>query len=415
MRNSLAAFFAALLFVFIAVPVAEAAPTDVSVRIEGKSETLFEKTIAVSPRAVMASSDTTERRCDGINVNVPQNVTPGVTPTAASATALESIGETFDGQWYEGFEDYFLTRWGPDSQDPGAGAYWGILVNEIFTSVGGCQYQLDSGDEVLWVYDAFQGRPSLALFPVAANYQSGPRPLTAIVQPGQPLAVEVVSYGTSSEGSPPGGPTRAGSAPYAGAAVAPVLTGAKGFQRVETASPAAVTTDAGGRASVAFAEPGWHRIKATVGSPGAETVIRSNRLDVCVRAAFGDCGERADPPRTEPAPPAVAAAAAATPPQPIRLGAVRLDRSKLAQGRLEIGWTLLDSGAGLKSWRIQAKALGRKGARWISKATGAQGSTTTIRLSPGAGVRLRLVLTDGLGRQSYTAIGKVTVPRAGRG
>src|SRR5262245_3169605 len=146
MRKAIAAFFAASLLVIAAVPTVRAAPTNVSVRIEGESETLFEKTIPVAPHAIRAASDTSERRCDGINVNDPWNVVPGVTPTLASVDAMSSIGESFDGQWYEGFEDYFVTRWGPDGQDPGAGAYWGILVNEVFTNVGGCQYQLDNGD-----------------------------------------------------------------------------------------------------------------------------------------------------------------------------------------------------------------------------------------------------------------------------
>ena len=52
--------------------------------------------------------------------------------------------------------------------------------------------------------------------------------------------------------------------------MAPVVTDAKGFERVETASPATVTTDADGKASVTFDEPGWHRIKATVAGAGGE-------------------------------------------------------------------------------------------------------------------------------------------------
>ena len=95
-------------------------------------------------------------------------------PTSAAADAMPIIGESFDGQWYNQFEDYFLTRLGPDAEDEAAGKYWGMLVNNIFTSVGGCQYQLDGGDEVLWVYDAFDGRPFLALYPAAVNYTSGP-------------------------------------------------------------------------------------------------------------------------------------------------------------------------------------------------------------------------------------------------
>ena len=57
------------------------------------------------------------------------------------------------------FDDYFITRFGPDAQERRASP-GGVLVNNTFTNVGGCQYQLDEGDEVLWVYDAFSGRPT---------------------------------------------------------------------------------------------------------------------------------------------------------------------------------------------------------------------------------------------------------------
>src|SRR5580704_18216661 len=144
---------------------AQAAPTLVNVRIEGRSETLFEGPILTEGHDVEASSDTQERPCDGINSLDPENKMPGATPTAASVDAMSLIGETFDGQWYPGYDDYFITRWGPDEQDPAEGAYWGILVNDVFTNVGGCQWELHENDEVLWIYDAFKERANLTLFP----------------------------------------------------------------------------------------------------------------------------------------------------------------------------------------------------------------------------------------------------------
>jgi uncharacterized protein DUF4430 len=406
MRKAIAAFTAASLLVTVA-PVVQAAPTSVNVRIEGKSETLFEKTIPVEAHDIKASSDTVERRCDGINANDPWNVTPAATPTLASVDAMASIGETFDGQWYEGFEDYFLTRWGPDAQDPATGAYWGLLVNEVFTNVGGCQYQLDNGDEVLWVYDAFEGRPSLALFPEEAHYSSGPRPLNAIAQLGQPFPVEVVSYADDEEAVPGASPSRAGSSAYGGAQVAPVLTGAKGFEKVEVASPQTVTTNSAGRASLVFDQPGLHRIKATVLGGGVETAIRSNRLDVCVPAAFGDCGETRPNSSAQssqaPDPPQVSA---------VRVGAFQLDRRKIAEGKLGVSWKTLDPGAGIKRWRVSSKTLGKKGARWVSRASGTKGTATTIHLPAGASYRLRLTVIDASGGESNTGIGKVTVPLA---
>lgn len=412
MRKLFAVLFAASLLIVVAVPTAPAASTSVNVRIEGKSETLFEGTVPVDIHPIEASSDTVERDCDGINALDPENVAPGATPTLASVDAMASIGESFDGQWYDGFGDYFITRWGPDEQDPGAGAYWGVLVNEVFTNVGGCQYQLDGGDEVLWVYDAFKSRPSVALFPAEAHYSSGPRPRMAIAQLGKPFPVEVVSYADDSEDIPGAGPSRDNSSAYEGAEVAPVSTNAKGFQKVDTASPQTVLTNSEGEASIVFAEPGVHRIKATVVSGGEETVVRSNRLDVCVPAKFGDCGEMAPPSPSPVPPPRASGPAAAIAP---RAGAAKLDRGKIAQGKVGVSWSVLDPGAGVVRWRVQSRTLGRKGAPWVVRASGRKGNSAAVHLPAGASYRLRLTLFDASGREANTSLGKVTVPSVGRG
>ena len=193
-------------------------------------------------KKIEASSDTQERNCDGVNELDPENVAPGVTPTLASAEAMESIGETFDGQWYEGFGDYFITRWGPDEQDNAASAWWGILVNQVFTSVGGCQKQLKQDDEVLWLYDAFSSRPMLALYP-----GSGALRRRAAADPGHRRAGRTGRRSKSSPG-PAGGesiarpkcPRAPAPRPTKGPMVAPVTVNAKGFQRVDAASPEAV-------------------------------------------------------------------------------------------------------------------------------------------------------------------------------
>jgi hypothetical protein len=281
----------ALVLLALTGPAAQAGPTEVNVRIEGHSETLFEGPIVTEGHDIEASSDTQERSCDGINPNDPQNMTPGPTATAASVDAMSLIGETFDGRWYPGYDDYFITRWGPDSEAEDMS--WGILINNVYTSVGGCQYQLSTGDEVLWVYDAFQSRPLLALLPAAAGYTSGTRPLTATAELGKPFEVEVLAYTNHGEAGPPAIPERTGSSPYEGADVSPVASTAKGFEQVQTASPETVKTNAQGKASIIFATPGWHRIKATaVNAEGHEDAVRSNRLDMCVPAegATG-CGE----------------------------------------------------------------------------------------------------------------------------
>jgi hypothetical protein len=289
MRTPITTLAVALLITVTTAGVAWAAPTQVNVRIEGRSETLFEGPILTEGHDIEASSDTQQRPCDGTNNGA--NPTPGPTPTAASVDAMSLIGETFDGVWYGGYDDYFITRWGPDQEERGMS--WGILVNNVFTKVGGCQYELSASDEVLWVYNAFESRPFLALLPVADHYTSGDRPLTAIAELDKPFEVEVLDYDDDKEDEPPAAPERTGSSPYEGAEVSPVQSTAKGFEKVETTSPETVTTKADGKASITFTTPGWHRIKATaVNAGGEESAIRSNRLDVCVpEAGASGCGE----------------------------------------------------------------------------------------------------------------------------
>jgi hypothetical protein len=256
---------------------AQAAPTELTVRIEGATKTLFEGPVLSDGHDIQASSDVAPRHCDGTNGGA--HAEPGPTPTSAAVDAMGLIGQTFDGDWYPGYDDYFIERWGPDSQDPGSFAYWGLLVNGVMTSVGGCQWADQAGDEVLWAYDAFSGRSLLKLS--AAGDTSMPPDPTASVEVGEPLELSVQTY-AGAEGEPPE------VTPAEGITVAPVKTGAEtGYETVETSSPAAVTTAADGIASVTFGSTGWQRLKAQEDAG----FVRSNRLDVCVEPeGGGNCG-----------------------------------------------------------------------------------------------------------------------------
>jgi hypothetical protein len=448
MRKKTATLIAASLIAIVSAPVAEATPTQVNVRIEGAERTLFEGPILTEGHEVEASSDTQARSCDGINVNDPENVLPGPTPTAASADAMSLIGETFDGQWDSQYDDYFLTRWGPDAQNPSDAAYWGVLVNNVFPNVGGCQYELGGGDEVTWAYNAFAARPSLALY--AAGSTSGARPLTALAQRGVPFEVEVRDFSDYSEGVPPAQPERSGSTPYEGAQVAPVEVNEKGFERPETANPATVTTDAQGKASITFTTPGWHRIKAThFDGEGHEDVIRSNRLDVCVPPEGElECGRPPfeDEPRTPaylegsgetgsgeetpvkheepsrapgstgqtPATSGVAGFTATTAAGTVRVQSARFDGLGAAHGLIGVHWRLIDSGAGVASWTISSKTLAQKGAKYVVRAHGTHATSALVKLAPGVAYELELTVIDPLGRSTTSAIGKVLVPHDDR-
>jgi hypothetical protein len=247
----------------------------VYVRMEGKTQTLFEGPVRAEGHGIKAASDTQERQCDGTNAGAYP--TPGPTPTAAAADALASIGESFDGTWSAGSADYFITRWGPDPQSAAAGEYWGVLVNGSFLSKGGCQFELAEGDQVLWVYNAFARRPFLTLN-VAGAGATGGIP-TATVGLGQPLRVQVEAY-SAAEGA------QHALGAYQGAEVSPLRTAPNGFETVEAGNATSATTGSDGSATLTFAVPGWHRLKATAGG-----AFRSNRLDVCVTAAgASSCG-----------------------------------------------------------------------------------------------------------------------------
>jgi hypothetical protein len=307
-----------------------AAPTELTVRIEGKDKTLFEGPILTDGHAVQATSDSEPRPCDGTNNGA--NPSPGPTPTASSVDAMELVGQTFGADWFPGFDDYFLERWGPDEEDLGAGAFWGVLVNGVLTPVGGCQWADQAGDEVLWAYDAFSSRRLLWLAAASDPAVAPARPEpTAHVVAGQPLALEVEGY-IGSEGA------GAEVQPAAGVSVGPVTTEpGTGFQAVDTAAPSAVTTAADGSATVTFATPGWHRIKAQKEAG----FIRSNRLDVCVEAVGGGgCGPLpADAALRVPAryrPPAGGggpSSAAAEPPKPPPSNAIVLRGAGVDSGK----------------------------------------------------------------------------------
>ncbi|MET0558856.1 MAG: hypothetical protein ABW065_09335 [Solirubrobacterales bacterium] len=477
MRTALATLVVALTAIGISAPASPAAPTEVDLRIEGRTETLFEGPILTDGHNIRALGDSKApaagRRCNGLNNNA--HPTPGPTPTAAGADAMAILGEGFDGDWYAApFEDYFITQWGPDRHSNAAAEDWGLVVNDVFTSVGGCQYQLTTADEVLWVYDAFHSRPRLLLYP--GDYSGGAVKLTAEAQLGAPFAVEVDAWSGFNEGTPMNPPPRSSEA-FAGATVAPVLESVKGFEEIDTANPAAAPTGADGRTSITFATPGWHRLKATRIVAGKETVIRSNRLDVCVAATLGEAcgplpaddlargvasGQPEDPAPGDPgsgggdqppgggvpdespgggASPAsgngggasgagavpnaggaadstrngsrldpCAAGPSAEAASTVRVVSRGLDRDGLGAGLLGVKWEARGTDAGLAQWRICSRTLGNGATRYVTRASGRAQTSATVHLPKGAGYRLRLVVTDALGRRASLDLGKVRVP-----
>jgi len=249
-----------------ASPAGLAAPAAVHVRIEGLHATLFDRTVLSDGHDLRAASDSAARRCDGTNGGAHADAGP--TATAATADALATRGETFDGSWNAGYEDYFIRRLGTESEDDAQLRWWGLLIDGAMSGAGGCQLRIGDGDEVLWANDAFSGRPFLRL--TAAQ---------PTVQRDMPLAMTVTA---NDGGASP-------AAPYAGAHVEAVDT--DGQPAAPGIADGAISA-ADGSATVVFHQAGWQRIKARgplpAGDPNAlPTAIASNSVDVCVEATPG--------------------------------------------------------------------------------------------------------------------------------
>ncbi|MGH8906066.1 MAG: hypothetical protein ACRD0K_06040 [Egibacteraceae bacterium] len=213
---------------------ASAAPDTivVTLRVEGATSTIFERPVTTDGHDVTTAAGGTHR-CDGTNNNA--NPKPGPTATAALDDAAKSGGFTFDGTYSAEFDDFFITRLGPDEQTDTA--FIGIFRDSQLTPVGGCQQRVEAGDEVLFAYDAFTD-------------DHGAKPVLELVGPdaatiGDPITVTVTDGATGS--------------PVAGATVDGATTGPDGT------------------AEITFDTPGVTHLKAEL--PDA---IRSNSLPVTV-------------------------------------------------------------------------------------------------------------------------------------
>lgn len=413
-----------------AAPASAAVPAEVHVRVEGVARTIFDRVVRTEARPVQAASDPTPRRCDGTNLRA--HPTPGPTATGATVDAMAAIGHGFDGTWYASYDDYFITRWGPEPEVHANGWWWGMLVNGTFTGNGGCQLRVQSGDELLWVNDAFTGRPLLQL--------DGAE--TAILN--APYAASVTSTAPTTGGGTPAG------APQPSAVVAGV--DANGQPQPDgIVEPATTALD--GTAMVTFRAVGWQRIKARMpdgDGDGREDAIASNSLDVCVvptpaeRCAGAPPSQvptspeptpRPDPrpgpdpgpapvpppapgpaptprpqpptpnPRTEPTPDAGRAR-----PAPVRIATPRIDHAGRRVGRVTVAWRV-DGPVAVDRWTVSAKPLGVRRGRFTPRASGGSDATrASLRLPAGRTHLLRLKVVDALGRSSSRTLGRVLVP-----
>ncbi len=283
----------------VAAAPAPAAPVSLNVRVEGSSQTLYEGPVTTDAK-MLTKDGSGAHPCDGTNGGA--NASAGPTLTSAMDDGSIAGGFTWDATWDGGYQDFFISRIGPDTNTgaPDYQPYWGYFDNWVASQVGGCQQEVAAGDDVLFAY-ADYGQPLLQL--------------TAPARAATGESFQVTVQANDGNG------TRT-----------PALA----------ASVAGASTDSSGHATVSFADAGNHTFKAT-----RSDAIRSNAATVCVYApGSGDCGtDKAPDTSTPPAdttPPPTAAAKDTTPPN-VTVGSVQPGKT-YSKGPRVLSGTTDDSG-----------------------------------------------------------------------
>jgi len=218
----------AVLTAVLACTPAYAASTKVKVRVEGATKTIFEGTVKTTVHDVKGD-DGVAHKCDG--TNGAANPTPGPTATGSLDTAASAANFGLSAGWNDSFQDFQIDKVGPDAAT--SSKFWGVAVDGKSLEVGGCQFEVKTGDEVLWAYDMFNKKHLLLLHG------------TTKVRAGRRFAVKVLDGATGD--------------PLAGARVGGKKTNASGIVRLR------------------YSKPGVKRLKAT-----RSDSVRSNQLRVKV-------------------------------------------------------------------------------------------------------------------------------------
>jgi len=208
--------------------------TTVNLRVEGRYGALFEGNVSTCGHRVTLASGK-KYHCNGTNND--SNPCPGPTCT----TALDDSHIGFDGNYWEKFDDIFITSIGGEAA--GKNEHWVILLNFQPIPVGGCQQQVKGGDDVLFAL-ANAGTWRRWRFLKLSG------PITARAH--QPVILTVTDGRT-------GNPVEGAVVPF------------NGQDRL---------TDVFGRVSIAFTEARSFDLKAQI--PGSFDWVRSNRLIVDV-------------------------------------------------------------------------------------------------------------------------------------
>ncbi len=325
-----------------------AAPTAVDVRIEGKTSTLFDAPVTTDGKTVTTAAGGTHV-CDGTNNGV--SPVPVANATSALDDAAKKGGFDWDGSWSgPGYPDYFVTRIAGESQIiapfPPGGQDWGVFINGVATTAGGCQSLVKAGDEVLWAFDAFNKVGALRIAAPGAT------------QPDVPIVATATNVATG--------------APVAGATVGSETTGPDGT------------------ASIVFSEPGVYVLKADKAD-----LVRSRGVRVCVDPPGADeCtyGDKTAPTVRLDAP-ALASGLS-------RFG----NRVPLSWQGDDTG------GSGIKRYRIEVRRAGKPDSAWRLLRTDTSKTSGRLNGADGTAYELRVRAYDRANNASVAALATTIVP-----
>ncbi|HYI80228.1 MAG TPA: hypothetical protein VEW67_05170 [Thermoleophilaceae bacterium] len=342
-RRSLSLAGVLTLALFLPAAVS-AAPTAVDVRIEGINSTIFDGPVTTDGKTVTTTTGGSHS-CDGTNGGA--NPSAGATPITALDDAAIKGGFTWDGTWYDSFSDYTTDRIGPDAANLVTFQFWGLFINEAYAEVGGCQFRVSAGDEVLWAYDAYARQQGV----LSLSGDGGTRP-------GVPAAVRVTK-------------ARAGSP-------------------VEGAQIGSEATAADGTAQLTFAEPGVYRLKAE-----HPQYVRSRALTICVDPPGADeCtyGDKTVPTARLDAPTLASSLS--------RFG-----------NRVPLSWQGDDTGgSGIKRYRIEVRRAGKPDSAWRMLRTDTSKTSGRLNGADGVAYELRVRAFDRANNASVAALATTIVP-----
>ena len=248
-RSCIIPLMGALLCVLAPSVSLAAGPANVTVRVEGATETKLPPTLVTTTNTPVVNDGNSEHRCDG---------------TSALGALQLATGGNWKGPWSEKEEQYFIEEIEGEGETVGSSNskyYWSFWLNDTYEETGACDVQLETGDRVLFLPICYENCPSGA----------EPTPLEieapGSTNVGEQVAVTIRQYNAKGEASPAAG------------------------ANVEGAS-AVANTDSQGHATLTFSSAGSYTLKVTGASNGPSAV--RTETTVCVHSGNdGTCGTTA--------------------------------------------------------------------------------------------------------------------------